>query len=198
MLPYEPPKLRPYGTIQICLLLLLLLSSGELNEYWNNHCNYIQCSNTDGTPHNNGASLQSTNIDTGATHIFHKHQTHTQPFNGFVRDCSGEKRPSSTHIHTAHILKHQNYQIWLLRKVSFGWIKHTNTNFIEIWESCDQLVCSVCNWQIYQMDQGGSSYPEGRSTIHEPGRGSYQLSHTHDHFLGSTLTCRAKNRKKKT
>ena len=25
-------------------------------------------------------------------------------------------------------------------------------------------------WSIYQMDQGGSSYPEGRSTIHEPGR----------------------------
>ena len=23
---------------------------------------------------------------------------------------------------------------------------------------------------MYQMDQGGSSYPEGRSTIHEPGR----------------------------
>ena len=41
-------------------------------------------------------------------------------------------------------------------------------------ESCDQLVCSVSNWQriwsIYQMDQGSSSYPEGRSTIHEPGR----------------------------
>ena len=28
--------------------------------------------------------------------------------------------------------------------------------------------------------------------------GSYQLSHTYDRFLGSTLTCRAKNRKKKT
>jgi len=26
--------------------------------------------------------------------------------------------------------------------------------------------------------------------------GSYQLSHTYDRFLGSTLTCRAKNRKK--
>jgi len=42
------------------------------------------------------------------------------------------------------------------------------------WESCHQLVCSVCNWHrvwsIYQMDQGGSSYPEGRSPIHEPGR----------------------------
>ena len=28
--------------------------------------------------------------------------------------------------------------------------------------------------------------------------GSYQLSHTYDRFLGSTLTYRAKNRKKKT
>jgi len=28
--------------------------------------------------------------------------------------------------------------------------------------------------------------------------GSYQLSHTYDRFLGSTLTNRAKNRKKKT
>ena len=28
--------------------------------------------------------------------------------------------------------------------------------------------------------------------------GSYQLSHAYDRFLGSTLTCRAKNRKKKT
>ena len=28
--------------------------------------------------------------------------------------------------------------------------------------------------------------------------GSYQLSHMYDRFLGSTLTCRAKNRKKKT
>jgi len=27
--------------------------------------------------------------------------------------------------------------------------------------------------------------------------GSYQLRHTYDRFLGSTLTCRAKNRKKK-
>ena len=28
--------------------------------------------------------------------------------------------------------------------------------------------------------------------------GSYQLSHTYDRFLGLTLSCRAKNRKKKT
>ena len=28
--------------------------------------------------------------------------------------------------------------------------------------------------------------------------GSYQVSHTYDRFLGTTLTCRAKNRKKKT
>jgi len=28
--------------------------------------------------------------------------------------------------------------------------------------------------------------------------GSYQLSHAYDRYLGSTLTCRAKNRKKKT
>jgi len=49
---------------------------------------------------------------------------------------------------------------------------------------------------IYQMDQGGSSYPERRSMIHKRDEGSYQLSHTYDRFLGSTLTCRAKNRKK--
>jgi len=194
MLPYEPLKLRPYSTIQICLLLLLLLSSGQLHEYWNNH-NYIQCSNTDHTPHNNGASLQSTNIDTGATHIFHKHQTHTQPFNGVVRDCSGEKRPSSTHTHTAHIHKHQNYQIWLnMRKVSFGWIKHTNTNFIKIWESCDQLVCSVCNWQrVWSITRWI------KEAVHIRKEGPRSMNRdTYDCFLGSTLTCRAKNRKKTT
>ena len=38
---------------------------------------------------------------------------------------------------------------------------------------------------------------EGRRSMNRD-EGSYQLSHTYDRFLGSTLTYRAKNRKKKT
>ena len=36
---------------------------------------------------------------------------------------------------------------------------------------------------------------EGQRSMNRD-EGSYQLSHTYDRFLGSTLTCRAKNRKK--
>ena len=40
-------------------------------------------------------------------------------------------------------------------------------------------------------------WKEGPRSLNQD-EGSYQLSHTYDRFLGSTLTCRAKNQKKKT
>ena len=61
---------------------------------------------------------------------------------------------------------------------------------------------SVCNLvtaihPISSSFNSFKSYQEGRSTIHEPGRRELPTqSYVYDRFLGSTLSCRAKNRKK--
>jgi len=99
-------------------------------------------------------------------------------------------------------------RVELLQKILEWWTKTVEYNNRLSPTTCSSTrkSCDKHDWcigdqqgtrQIHQMDQGGDTHPQGRTTSHEREEGSYQLSHAYDCFLGTSTTYCVKNRMKK-